>query len=68
MSRLDHRAQRPADLLVRAAHVLDPREGIDAPHDVLVRDGEIAEIAPPNSLDAPDGAEASEGAPIGEPA
>ena len=35
MSRLDHRAQRPADLLVRAAHVLDPREGIDAPHDVL---------------------------------
>jgi dihydroorotase len=61
MSRLDHRAQRPADLLVQGAHVLDPREGIDAPHDVLVRDGEIAEIAPPNSLDAPDGAEVLDG-------
>ena len=47
MSRLDHRAQRPADLLIRGAHVLDPREGIDAPHDVLVRDGEIAEIGEP---------------------
>jgi dihydroorotase len=61
MSRLDHRAQRPADLLIQGAHVLDPREGIDAPHDVLVRDGEIAEIAPPNSLDAPDGAEVLDG-------
>ena len=58
---LDHRAQRPADLLIQGAHVLDPREGIDAPHDVLVRDGEIAEIAPPNSLDAPDGAEVLDG-------
>jgi dihydroorotase len=61
MSRLDHRAQRPADLLIRGAHVLDPRERIDAPHDVLVRDGEIAEIAPPNSLEAPDGVEVLEG-------
>jgi dihydroorotase len=61
MSRLDHRAQRPADLLIRGAHVLDPRERIDAPHDVLVRDGEIAEIAPPNSLDAPEGAETLDG-------
>jgi dihydroorotase len=61
MSRLDHRAQVPADLLVRGAHVLDPREGIDALHDVLVRDGEIAEIAPPNSLDAPDGVEVLDG-------
>ena len=61
MSRLDHRAQRPADLLIRGAHVLDPRERIDAPHDVLVRDGEIAEIAPPNSLEAPEGAETLEG-------
>ena len=64
MSRLDHREQRPADLLIRGAHVLDPRERIDAPHDVLVRDGEIAEIAPPNSLDAPDGAETLDGAKI----
>ena len=39
---LVHREQPPADLLIRGAHVRDPRAGIDAPHDVLVRDGEIA--------------------------
>jgi dihydroorotase len=33
-----------AELLVKGAHVLDPREGIDAIRDVLIRGGEIAEI------------------------
>ena len=61
MSRLDHRTQPPADLLIRGAHVLDPREGIDREHDVLVRDGEIAEIGAPHSIDAPDGAEVLDG-------
>ena len=32
------------DVLIRGAHVLDPREGIDTTADVLVRDGEIAEL------------------------
>jgi dihydroorotase len=41
---LDSRPTPPADLLVRGAHVLDPRSGIDAPLDVLVRGGEIAEL------------------------
>jgi dihydroorotase len=41
---LDSRPTPPADLLVRGAHVLDPRSGIDEPLDVLVRGGEIAEI------------------------
>jgi dihydroorotase len=50
-----------ADLLVRAAHVLDPRSGIDAPRDVLVRSGQIAEIGAPGSLSAPPGAEVVEG-------
>ena len=48
--------QRPgprAELLLRAAHVLDPRAGLDAPHDVLVRGGQIAEIGAPGSLAAP---------------
>jgi dihydroorotase len=40
----------PANLLLSNAHVLDPRAGIDARHDVRVRDGEIAEIAPPGTL------------------
>jgi dihydroorotase len=48
-------------VLVRRAHVLDPREGVDAPLDVLVRDGAIAELAAPGSLEAPEGAETVEG-------
>jgi dihydroorotase len=51
----------PADLLVREAHVLDPRAAIDAPHDVLIRGGTIAEIAAPGSLDVA-GVEVVEGA------
>jgi dihydroorotase len=51
-----------ADLLIRQAHVLDPRTGIDGPHDVLVRAGEIAEIAPSGSLTAGEGVEVIEAA------
>jgi dihydroorotase len=47
----------PATLLVRGAHVLDPRSGLDAPHDVLVRAGVVAELGAPGTLDAPEGAE-----------
>jgi dihydroorotase len=51
-----------ADLLITGAHVLDPRTGLDAPHDVLVRDGDIAELGAPGSIPAPAGAEVVEGA------
>ena len=61
MSALDHSEQPPADLLVRGAHVLDPRAGIDAPHDVLVRGGTIAELGAPGTLEAPEGAEVLDG-------
>jgi dihydroorotase len=44
----------PADLLVRGAHVLDPRAGIDAPLDVRVRAGVVAELGAPGSLAADD--------------
>ena len=54
-------AVAPADLLVRGAHVLDPGAGIDAPGDVLVCAGEIAEIGSPGSLEAPEGAEVVDG-------
>ena len=57
----DHRPTPPADVLIRGAHVLDPRERIDAPLDVLVRGGEIAELAAPGSLEAPAGAEVLDG-------
>jgi dihydroorotase len=55
-------AARPADLLVREAHVLDPRTGLDGPADVLVRAGEIAAIGAPATLEAPAGAETVEAA------
>jgi dihydroorotase len=44
MNQLDHRPTPPADVLIKGAHVLDPRAGIDARLDVLVRSGAIAEI------------------------
>jgi dihydroorotase len=51
-----------AELLIREAHVLDPRSGMDGPADVLVRKGAIAQIGEPGSLEAPSGAELIEGA------
>jgi dihydroorotase len=50
-----------ADLLVRDARVMDPREGVDGRRDVLVRGGEIAEIGGAGTLDAPAGAEVLDG-------
>jgi dihydroorotase len=40
----------PAELLLRDVRVLDPRTGIDARRDVLVRRGRIARIAEPGSI------------------
>jgi dihydroorotase len=61
VQRLFHASAPPAELLIRGAHVLDPRSDLDASHDVLVRDGAIAEIGAPGSLPAPDGVDAIEG-------
>ncbi|HTB70588.1 MAG TPA: dihydroorotase [Solirubrobacteraceae bacterium] len=47
---LVHGPQRPADALLRDVHALDPRAALDARHDVRVRDGRIAELAPPGTL------------------
>lgn len=55
-------AAQPADVLIREAHVLDPRTGLDEARDVLVRGGAIAEIAPAGSLRAPEGADVIEAA------
>jgi dihydroorotase len=59
---LVHRASPAATVLVRGAHVLDPRSGIDAPQDVLVRDGVIAELGAPGSLREQGGVEVVDGA------
>ncbi len=48
---LVHGPQQPADMLLRDVHVLDPRTSIDARRDVRVRDGQIAEIGAPGTLE-----------------
>jgi len=50
-----------ADMLLRDVRVLDPRARLDARHDVRVRDGRIAELAQPATLDAEPGVEEIEG-------
>ena len=55
--KLFSRVAPPAELLVRGAHVLDPRAGLDEPRDILVRDGRIAELAPPGTVSATKGAD-----------
>ncbi|MGI8430459.1 MAG: dihydroorotase [Solirubrobacteraceae bacterium] len=49
---LHHRAAEPCELLIRGAHVLDPRTGLDEPRDILIRDGMLAELGAPWSLPA----------------
>ena len=48
---LFHRPRRRAELLLRSAQVFDPRTGLDEQHDVLIRDGAIAELGTPGSLE-----------------
>jgi dihydroorotase len=43
------RALERANLVLRNVNVLDPAAGIDAVHDVVVRDGEIVDLAAPGS-------------------
>jgi dihydroorotase len=47
IDRLSWRRGPGADVLLRGAHVLDPRADIDGPHDVVIRGGEVAELAGP---------------------
>jgi dihydroorotase len=37
-------------LLIKRGHLVDPAEKINAPMDVLLRDGRVAEVAPPNKI------------------
>jgi dihydroorotase len=62
IAELDWRGRGEArdDLVIARASVLDPRAGIDATHDVVIRGGEIAELAEPGSASA-DGAELVDG-------
>ena len=57
ISALALRRGDPADLVLRRAHVVDPAAGIDGNHDVVVRDGRVAELTAPGDATEPDGAE-----------
>jgi dihydroorotase len=52
--RLIHAARPGEDLLIRGAYLLDPRADLDEPHDILIRNGRIAELGEPGGLPAPD--------------
>src|SRR5579864_3544572 len=41
---------RSASLLIKGGRVIDPAAKLDAPMDVLLRDGRVAEIAAPNKI------------------
>ena len=40
----------PKSILIKGGHLIDPAEKINAPMDVLLRDGRVAEIAAPNKI------------------
>src|SRR5246127_1327562 len=42
--------RQSASLLIKGGHVIDPSAKINAPMDVLLRDGRVAEVAPPNKI------------------
>jgi dihydroorotase len=52
ISSLSWRRTEGAGLVLRGAEVVDPRAGIRGPHDVVIREGEIAELTAPGSADA----------------
>src|SRR6201984_453782 len=41
---------KPTSLLIKGGHVIDPAARIDAPMDIMLRDGRVAEVAPPNKI------------------
>jgi dihydroorotase len=49
--RLSARTGAPASLVVKGVHAIDPRSGVDGRHDLLVHEGQIAELAPAGTLD-----------------
>src|SRR5271167_476438 len=41
---------KPGSLLIKGGHLIDPAAKINAPMDILLRDGHVAEIALPNKI------------------
>src|ERR1700735_143549 len=45
-----NQSREAASLLIKGGHVIDPAAKINAPMDVLLRDGRVAEVALPNKV------------------
>src|SRR5579862_7453357 len=43
-------AKKNPSLLIKGGHLIDPAAKINAPMDILLRDGRVAEVAPPNKV------------------
>src|SRR5215470_11340276 len=41
---------QPMSLLIKGGHLIDPAAKINAPMDLLLRDGRVTEVAPPNKI------------------
>jgi len=61
MRRLFSAETRPAQLLIRGAHVVDPRAGLDGPADVLIDGGTIAVLGAPGTVELAPGTESIDG-------
>ncbi len=57
ISGLDWRGSGGRDLLISGARLLDPRAGIDAERDIVIREGRIAELNDAGKAEVPAGAE-----------
>ncbi|HSY63517.1 MAG TPA: dihydroorotase [Terriglobales bacterium] len=50
MQSIGHDKTKSGSLLIKGGRVIDPAANVDAPMDVLLRDGRVAEIAPTNKI------------------
>src|ERR1700752_185958 len=41
---------KPTSLLIKGGYVIDPAARMDAPMDIMLSDGRVAEVAPPNKI------------------
>lgn len=50
-----HDKKKPgSSLLIKGGHVIDPAARVDAPMDVLLKDGRVVEVAPPHKIKGAD--------------
>jgi dihydroorotase len=46
----NHQRREGSSLLIKNGHLIDPAARVNAPMDVLLREGRVAEVAPPNKI------------------